>query len=84
MTALVLGAVLLAAAGGAVTLLASPLAEWIARAPEIGATIKQKLYVLDRPLAAVRELQPSTCANRPSCASARGSASIDSSTLTAS
>ncbi len=56
-TALVLGAVLLAAAGGAVTLLASPLAEWIARAPEIGATIKQKLYVLDRPLAAVRELQ---------------------------
>ena len=37
-TALVLGAVLLAAAGGAVTLLASPLAEWIARAPEIGAT----------------------------------------------
>jgi len=56
-TALVLGAVLLAAAGGAVTLLASPLAEWIARAPEIGATIKQKLYVLDRPLAALRELQ---------------------------
>src|SRR5262245_1555919 len=56
-TALVLGAVLLAAAGGAVTLLAAPLSEWIARAPEIGATIKQKLYVLDRPLAALRELQ---------------------------
>jgi len=56
-TALVLGAVLLAAAGGAVTLLASPVAEWIARAPEIGTTIKQKLYVLDRPLAALRELQ---------------------------
>ena len=27
------------------------------KAPEIGATIKQKLYVLDRPLAALRELQ---------------------------
>jgi len=57
MMALALGAMLLAAAGAAATLLASPVAEWIARAPEIGATIKQKLYVLDRPLAAVRELQ---------------------------
>jgi predicted PurR-regulated permease PerM len=56
-TALVLGAMLLAAAGAAVTLLAQPVSEWIAKAPEIGATIKQKLYVLDRPLAAVRELQ---------------------------
>src|SRR5262245_23006390 len=56
-TAVVLGAALLAAAGGAVTLLAQPVSEWIAKAPEIGATIKQKLYVLDRPLAALRELQ---------------------------
>src|SRR6266568_1145320 len=56
-TALVLGTALLAAAGAAVTLLAQPVSEWIAKAPEIGATIKQKLYVLDRPLAAVRELQ---------------------------
>src|SRR5262249_45291531 len=56
-TAVVLGAALLAAAGGAVTLLAQPVSEWIAKAPEIGATIKQKLFVLDRPLAALRELQ---------------------------
>ena len=56
-TAVVLGAALLAAAGAAVTLLAQPVSEWIAKAPEIGATIKQKLYVLDRPLAALRELQ---------------------------
>jgi predicted PurR-regulated permease PerM len=56
-TAIVLGTVLIAAAGGAITLLANPIAEWIAKAPEIGATIKQKLYVLDRPLAALRELQ---------------------------
>src|SRR5215831_12854409 len=56
-TALVLGAALLAATGAAVTLLAQPVSEWIAKAPEIGATIKQKLYVLDRPLAALRELQ---------------------------
>ena len=56
-TAVVLGAALLAAAGAAVTLLAQPVSEWIAKAAEIGATIKQKLYVLDRPLAALRELQ---------------------------
>jgi predicted PurR-regulated permease PerM len=56
-TAVVLGAVLLAVAGTAVTLLAAPVSEWIAKAPEIGATIKQKLYVLDRPLTAMRELQ---------------------------
>jgi predicted PurR-regulated permease PerM len=56
-TAVVLGALLLAAAGIAVTLLAAPVSEWIAKAPEVGAAIKQKLYVLDRPLAALRELQ---------------------------
>jgi predicted PurR-regulated permease PerM len=56
-TAIVLGTVLIAAAGVAITLLANPIAEWIAKAPDIGATIKQKLYVLDRPLAALRELQ---------------------------
>jgi predicted PurR-regulated permease PerM len=56
-TAIVLGTVLIAAAGVAITLLANPIAEWIAKAPDIGATIKQKLYVLDRPLAAFRELQ---------------------------
>ena len=44
-TAVVLGAVLLAAAGTAVTLLAQPVSEWIAKAPEIGATIKQKLSI---------------------------------------
>jgi predicted PurR-regulated permease PerM len=56
-TAVALGAVLLVVAATAVTLLASPVSEWIAKAPDIGAAIKQKLYVLDRPLAALRELQ---------------------------
>jgi predicted PurR-regulated permease PerM len=56
-TAVILGAVLLAAAVTAVTLLAQPVSEWLAKAPDIGMTIKQKLYVLDRPLAALRELQ---------------------------
>jgi predicted PurR-regulated permease PerM len=56
-TAILLGAGILIFAGSAVTLLAKPTAELIARAPEIGASIRQKLYVLDRPLAALRELE---------------------------
>ena len=57
LTAALVVLVLMAAAGLAATLLAGPLAEWIARAPEIGASLKQKLYVFDRPLSALRELQ---------------------------
>src|SRR4029077_5915577 len=56
-TAGALGVVLIVIAAVAVTSLAQPVSEWIGKAPEIGATIKQKLYVLDRPLAALRELQ---------------------------
>jgi len=59
MTALLLVAFLVGAAGIAVTLLAKPAADWIARAPEIGAALKQKLYVFDRPLAALADLQKS-------------------------
>jgi predicted PurR-regulated permease PerM len=55
-TAIVLGVVLIVAAAIAVTLLAGPVIEWIGKAPAIGTAIKQKLYVLDRPLAALREL----------------------------
>ena len=56
-TALALAAVLIIAAGAALTLLAGPVSQWIAKAPEAGLAIKQKLYVLDRPLTALRELQ---------------------------
>jgi predicted PurR-regulated permease PerM len=56
-TAMALGVGLLIFAGTAVTLLAKPAAELIARAPEIGASVRQKLYVLDRPLAALRDLE---------------------------
>jgi predicted PurR-regulated permease PerM len=64
-TALALAIVLFAAAALAVTLIAAPVSELIARAPEIGASIKQKLYVLDRPLAAWRELQSVITPNAP-------------------
>jgi predicted PurR-regulated permease PerM len=57
LTAAAIVLALLAAAGLTATLLAAPVTEWIGRAPEIGASIKQKFYVLDRPLSALRELQ---------------------------
>ncbi len=41
------------------TALAGPISQWIGRAPEIGATIQQKLSVLDQPLAALHELEGS-------------------------
>jgi predicted PurR-regulated permease PerM len=56
-TATVLGIGLVAFVGVAVTLLAAPVGEWIAKAPEIGSVIKQRLYIIDQPLAALRDLQ---------------------------
>ena len=50
---------MMAAAALTITLLAAPITEWIGRAPEIGASLKDKLAVLDRPLAALHELQTS-------------------------
>ena len=37
----------MAAAATVITLLSAPVIEWIDRAPEIAASIKEKLYVLD-------------------------------------
>ena len=42
-----------------VTALAGPVSQWIGRAPEIGATIQQKLSVFDQPLAALHQLEGS-------------------------
>lgn len=57
------GVLILALALGAVGLLATavagPVSEWIARAPEIGSTIQEKLTVLDQPLAALHKLERS-------------------------
>ena len=57
LTSLVIVALGLGALGLAATMLAGPLSEWIGRAPEIGSTIKDKLAVLDQPLASLHELQ---------------------------
>jgi predicted PurR-regulated permease PerM len=56
-TAMLLVALMIAAAALVLTMLAAPVTEWMGRAPEIGAGIKQRLYVLDRPLAAFHELE---------------------------
>jgi predicted PurR-regulated permease PerM len=40
-----------------VALIASPAMEWTSRLPELGAQLKDKLHVFDRPLALWRELQ---------------------------
>nr|QDF40286.1 AI-2E family transporter [Bradyrhizobium symbiodeficiens] len=40
-----------------IALIASPVMEWSSRLPELGAQLKDKLHVFDRPLALWRELQ---------------------------
>jgi predicted PurR-regulated permease PerM len=57
LTAGIIATVLVIAVGTAATFLTKPVTDWVTRAPEIGATLRQKLYVLDRPIAAIRELQ---------------------------
>ncbi|MCK1421384.1 AI-2E family transporter [Bradyrhizobium sp. 180] len=57
-----LAAVLIVVAGTAVVafalaLIASPIMEWSTRLPELGAQLRDKLHVFDRPLALWRELQ---------------------------
>ncbi len=42
---------------GLIMLLSSPVVDWIGKAPEIGRSIQDKLHVLDRPLAALRDLR---------------------------
>jgi predicted PurR-regulated permease PerM len=56
------GAVLIVAAVGAagvfmIGLISAPLVEWSTRLPELGTRLKDKLHVLDRPLALWQELQ---------------------------
>ena len=59
LTSLLILVVTLGALSLIVTALAGPVSEWIGRAPEIGSSIKQKLTVLDQPLASLHELEES-------------------------
>jgi predicted PurR-regulated permease PerM len=55
-TALVIVGVLLGVMAIATTGMAGPVSSWISRAPEIGATIKEKLAVFNGPISALRQL----------------------------
>jgi predicted PurR-regulated permease PerM len=56
-TAIVLWLVVVLAFYLLIIVLASPIVDWLAKAPEIGASIRDKLHVLDRPMAALDSLR---------------------------
>jgi predicted PurR-regulated permease PerM len=67
-TSILIVVLIMAAAALAVTMLAAPITEWMGRAPEIGANLKQRLYVFDRPLAAFHELETALRPQAPTVA----------------
>jgi predicted PurR-regulated permease PerM len=56
LTSVVIVALALGALGAGATALAGPVSDWIKRAPEIGATLKDRMAVLDQPIAAAHQL----------------------------
>jgi predicted PurR-regulated permease PerM len=56
-TAIALTLLVIGIFNAVIVILAAPLGEWIGKAPEIGASIRQKMTVLDRPLEAFRQLR---------------------------
>lgn len=56
-TAILLWFAVVAIFYGVVTLVSSPVVAWIGKAPDIGRTIQDKLQLLDRPLAALRDIR---------------------------
>ena len=56
-TAILIVAFCVGALSLAVTAMAGPVSEWVGRAPDIWASVKEKFVVLEQPLAAARQLQ---------------------------
>ncbi len=56
-TAVVAVVLLAAVVGVLTTFFAAPLTEWIARAPEIGAAVQEKVRVFEYPLSILREIK---------------------------
>jgi predicted PurR-regulated permease PerM len=56
-TAIVLLALVIGMFYAIIVLLSAPVVEWIGKAPEVGSLLRQKLYFLDRPLAALEDLR---------------------------
>ena len=65
-SAVVVVASLFAVVGVVITFFVAPLNEWIARAPEIGAAVQQKLRVLDYPLAVLHQVKEAAMPAAPS------------------
>lgn len=57
LTALAIVLLLIAAMNALVVLLAAPVSDWVGKAPEIGARLKDKLWLLDYPLNLLRSLR---------------------------
>lgn len=57
LAALVLWLAVIAIFYGVVMLLSAPIVEFVAKAPQLGQAIKDKLHVLDGPLSALQDLQ---------------------------
>jgi predicted PurR-regulated permease PerM len=56
-TAIVLLALVIGMFYAIIVLLSAPVVEWIGKAPEVGNLFRQKLYFLDRPLAALEDMR---------------------------
>ena len=56
-TAIVLTLLVVGIFNVVIVILAAPVGEWIGKAPEIGASIRQKMSVLERPLESFRQLR---------------------------
>jgi predicted PurR-regulated permease PerM len=48
---------LVAAISALITFFAAPLTEWIARVPEVGAVMTEKMHVFDYPLSVIRDIK---------------------------
>jgi len=57
LSAILIVLLLIAAIGAGLTFFATPITEWIARAPEIGTVVQEKLRVLDYPFSVLREIK---------------------------
>lgn len=57
LTAIVLWLLVIAIFYGVIALLAAPAIDWIGKAPEIGQSIKEKFYFLNRPLQSLQDLR---------------------------
>ncbi|MBV9556012.1 MAG: AI-2E family transporter [Pseudolabrys sp.] len=65
LSAIVLWLLVIAVFYGVIALLASPVADWIGKAPEITQNIKAKLHVLDRPWTMLTEVRKAILGDKP-------------------